>query len=70
MGWAFPMSADVECIHNGDISELGTLVARVFEEPQEVGDGQYLAMTPGAVSWRDIVASSIENLADRLAAFG
>ena len=57
MAWAFPMSADVACIHNGDIGELGTLVARVFEKPGEVGDGQYLAMTPGAVSWSDIVAT-------------
>ncbi len=57
MVWAFPMSADVKCIHNGDIGELGTLVGRVFEEPKDVGDGQYLAMTPGAVSWREIVAT-------------
>ncbi len=57
LGWTFPMSVDARCIHNGDIAELGVLVARVFEHPDEAGGGQYLSVSPGAVSWAEIVAT-------------
>lgn len=53
--WAFPMAADNRCIHGGDIDDLGKLVARVFEEPETAGKGQRLSVTPGAMSWQDMM---------------
>lgn len=53
--WAFPMDVDAKGIYNGDITEFGKLVARVFEQPAHVGSGEYLAMTAGLLSWREIV---------------
>ena len=53
--WAFPMSVDAKCIHNGDIRNLGLLVARIFDNPDKCGKGQHLAMTPGLMCWQEIV---------------
>jgi hypothetical protein len=41
----------------GDVSELGKLVARVFEEPERVGRGQHLAMAAEMVSWNELIAT-------------
>ena len=54
--WFFTMDPDNKGIYNGDIYELGKLVTAVFENRDKVGKGQYLAMSPGSISWNEIVA--------------
>ena len=53
--WSLPMDPDNKCIHVGDVSELGKLVARVFEQPDLVGQGQHLAAAAGMVSWTELI---------------
>lgn len=54
--WTFPMDPTKRVIHAGDVRELGKLVARAFERPEEVGSGQHLAMAVEKVSWNDLIA--------------
>lgn len=56
-GWAVPMDPSKRVIHAGDVSDVGKVVARVFEHPDRVGSGQHLAVAPAVVSWDDIVAA-------------
>ena len=56
-GWAVPMDPARRCIHAGDVTEVGQVVARAFENPQTVGQGQHLGVAPGLISWNDIVAT-------------
>jgi len=56
-GWAVPMDPAKRVIHAGDVSEVGKVVARAFENPDRVGNGQYLAVAPAVISWNDIVAA-------------
>lgn len=42
LGWAFPLDPDVRCIHMGDITELGNIVAGAFANPDQAGNGEYL----------------------------
>src|SRR5256712_2941281 len=44
VGWALPLDPDVRCIHMGDISELGNIVAGAFAHPDEAGHGEYLPL--------------------------
>ena len=53
--WAIPMTADSRCMHVGDVHELGKLVARVFETPEQNGQGRYLSMAGGLYSWQDLI---------------
>jgi uncharacterized protein YbjT (DUF2867 family) len=53
--WSLPMDPDKKCIHVGDVSEMGKLVARVFEEPALVGQGQHLSLASGMVSWTEMI---------------
>ena len=39
VGWALPLDPNVRCIHMGDISELGYIVAGAFAHPEEAGNG-------------------------------
>ncbi len=55
MGWALPIDPAKRGIHVGDVSELGKLVARVFEQPDRVGQGQHLALASEMLSWNDLV---------------
>lgn len=55
--WTLPMDPEKRVIHAGDIHELGALVARVFEEPERVGDGQRLALAGSLLSWNEVVAT-------------
>ena len=57
IGWAVPMDPSKRVIHAGDVSEVGKVVARAFEQPDRVGNGQHLAVAPGVISWNDIVAT-------------
>lgn len=56
-GWAVPMDPALRCIHAGDVTEVGRVVARAFENPELVGQGQHLGVAPGLLSWNDIVAT-------------
>ena len=56
-GWAVPMDPSRQVIHAGDVSDVGKVVARVFENPEKVGNGEHLAVAPGVISWNDIVTA-------------
>jgi uncharacterized protein YbjT (DUF2867 family) len=56
-GWTLPLDPALRCIHVGDISELGKVVAGAFERPEEVGHGAHLAIAAGLVSFNDILAT-------------
>lgn len=57
MGWALPIDPAANCIHMGDIDELGELVAGAFTHPDVVGSGQYLAHCGGRYAFADVVAA-------------
>jgi uncharacterized protein YbjT (DUF2867 family) len=54
-GWALPLDPKVRCIHMGDISELGDLVAGAFAHPDEAGHGEYLPLVGDLMSFNEIV---------------
>jgi len=55
VGWALPLDPDVRCIHMGDISELGNIVAGAFADPDQAGDGEYLPLVGDFMSFNKIV---------------
>jgi uncharacterized protein YbjT (DUF2867 family) len=55
MGWALPLDSSVRCIHMGDISELGQIVAGAFAHPDEAGNGEYLPLVGDFLSFNEIV---------------
>src|SRR5438094_4969453 len=55
MGWALPLDPAVRCIHVGDITQLGYIVAGAFAHPDETGDDQYLPLVGGFMSFNEIV---------------
>ena len=55
MGWALPLDPAVRCIHMGDITQLGYIVAGAFAHPDETGDGQYLPLVGDFMSFNDII---------------
>jgi hypothetical protein len=55
VGWALPLDPEVRCIHMGDISELGKIVAGAFAHPDEAGHGEYLALVGDFMSFNEIV---------------
>jgi uncharacterized protein YbjT (DUF2867 family) len=55
VGWALPLDPDVRCIHMGDISELGNIVAGTFAHPDEAGNGEYLPLAGDFMSFNEIV---------------
>ena len=50
-----PMNASAKVLHIGDPVEMGKLAARVFEHPDTVGQGQYLAQASELTSWEKII---------------
>jgi len=54
LGWALPLDPDVRCIHMGDISELGNIVAGAFAHPDQAGNGEYLPLVGDFMSFNDI----------------
>src|SRR6201987_2683380 len=44
LGWAVPLDPDVRCLHMGDITEFGNIVAGAFSHPDQAGHGQYLPL--------------------------
>src|SRR2546428_6434682 len=55
MGWALPLNPRVRCIHMGDISELGAIVAGAFAHPDQAGHGEYLPLVGDFMSFNEIV---------------
>ena len=55
MGWALPLDPSVRCIHMGDISELGAIVAGAFVHPDQAGHGEYLPLVGDFMSFNEIV---------------
>src|SRR6266481_4926629 len=56
-GWALPLDPTVRCLHMGDITELGNIVAGAFAHPDEVGHGEYLPLVGDFMSFNDIVST-------------
>jgi uncharacterized protein YbjT (DUF2867 family) len=54
-GWTMPMNPSAKVIHIGDPVEMGKLAARVFEHPDTVGAGQYLAQASELTSWQEMI---------------
>ena len=55
--WTIPANPSAGGMHMGDIDEFGNLVAGVFEQREEVGNGSYLSMSGDLVSWDEITAT-------------
>src|SRR6266852_1080891 len=55
LGWALPLDPDVRCIHMGDITEIGTIVAGAFAHPNQVGHGEYLPLVGDFMSFNEII---------------
>jgi uncharacterized protein YbjT (DUF2867 family) len=55
VGWAFPLDPAVRCIHMGDISELGIIVAGAFAHPDMAGNGEYLPLVGDFMSFNEVV---------------
>src|SRR5882672_501963 len=55
VGWALPLDPTVRCIHMGDITELGNIVAGAFAQPDEAGNGQYLPLVGDFMSFGEII---------------
>jgi uncharacterized protein YbjT (DUF2867 family) len=53
--WVMPMAPESRVIHAGDVTELGTVVAGAFANPDRVGAGQHLALSGELLSWNDII---------------
>jgi uncharacterized protein YbjT (DUF2867 family) len=56
-GWALPLDPTVRCLHMGDITELGNIVAGAFAHPDEVGNGEYLPLVGDFMSFNEIVST-------------
>src|SRR5258708_864332 len=55
MRWALPLDPSVRCIHMGDITELGNIVAGAFAHPDQAGNGEYLPLVGDFMSFNEIV---------------
>lgn len=55
MGWALPLDPAVRCIHMGDISEVGIIVAGAFAHPDQAGNGEYLPLVGDFMSFNEVV---------------
>jgi uncharacterized protein YbjT (DUF2867 family) len=56
-GWALPLDPEKRVIHMGDITELGPIVARAFEQPQLAGHGEHLPLVGDFLSFNEIIAT-------------
>lgn len=55
MGWALPLDPGARCIHMGDISELGHIVAGAFAHPDQAGHGERLPLVGDFLSFNDVI---------------
>src|SRR6266481_5076956 len=54
-GWVLPLDPAVRCLHMGDITELGSIVAGALAHPGEAGNGEYLPLVGDFMSFNEIV---------------
>jgi uncharacterized protein YbjT (DUF2867 family) len=54
-GWSLPLDPAVRCIHMGDITELGNIVAGAFAHPDQAGNGEHLPLVGDFMSFNEIV---------------
>ena len=54
-GWALPLDPTVRCIHMGDITELGNIVAGAFAHPDQAGHGEYLPLVGDFMSFNEVI---------------
>ena len=57
IGWTLPIDPAARVIHAGDITELGTVVAGAFANPDIAGHGEYLPVVGDLLSFNDIVTT-------------
>jgi uncharacterized protein YbjT (DUF2867 family) len=55
LGWALPLDPETRCIHMGDVSELGNIVAGAFAHPDQAGNGEHLPLVGDFMSFNEIV---------------
>ena len=55
LGWALPLDPDATCIHMGDVTEIGNVVAGAFAHPDQAGHGEHLAFVGDFMSFNGIV---------------
>jgi uncharacterized protein YbjT (DUF2867 family) len=55
LGWTLPLDPNVRCLHMGDITELGNIVAGAFAHPDEAGHGEYLPLVGDFLSFNEII---------------
>src|SRR5258708_4913578 len=55
VGWTLPLDPTVRCIHMGDITELGSIVAGAFAHPDQSGHGEYLPLVGDFMSFNEII---------------
>jgi len=60
LGWALPLDPDVRCIHLGDITELGNIVAGAFVQSDQAGNGEYLPLVGDFMSFNEILETLIQ----------
>ena len=53
--WRYPADKDKCRFPSGDIKELGKIVAAALNQPEKVGNGQYLALASDYLCWQDLV---------------
>jgi hypothetical protein len=56
-GWALLLDPAVRCLHMGNITELGSIVAGAFAHPDEAGNGEYLPLVGDFMSFSEIVST-------------
>src|SRR6266508_2124917 len=55
LGRALPLDPNVRCVHMGDITEHGNIVAGAFAHPDQAGSGEYLPLVGDFMSFNEIV---------------
>lgn len=55
LGWALPLDPNARCIHMGDVSEIGDIVAGAFAHPDQAGNGEYLPLVGDFLSFNEVV---------------
>ena len=53
--WRYPADKDKCRFACGDIKELGKIVAAALNQPDKVGNGQYLALASDYLCWQELV---------------
>ena len=53
--WRYPADKDKCRFPCGDIKELGKIVAAALNQPENAGNGQYLALASDYLSWQNLV---------------